>query len=96
MLTAIERRRGPVSGIAELLRKPGVSQAEPRLFEGALNRLLDLTGELKNVGKPGGRGGKGGRRRYTSLALVQHRLDEPAKRSVLVYTKYNGCHQKNC
>jgi hypothetical protein len=46
---------------AELLRKPGVSHAEPRLFEGALNRLLDLTGELKNVGKSGGRGGKGGR-----------------------------------
>jgi hypothetical protein len=46
---------------AELLRKPGVSHADPRLFEGALNRLLDGTGELKNVGKPGGKGGKGGR-----------------------------------
>ena len=46
---------------AELLRKPGVSQADPRLFEGALNRLLDGTGELKNVGKPNGRGGKGSR-----------------------------------
>jgi hypothetical protein len=46
---------------AELLRKPGVSHADPRLFDGALNRLIDGTGELRNVGKPGGRGGKGGR-----------------------------------
>jgi hypothetical protein len=46
---------------AELLRKPGVSQADPRMFEGALNRLLGGTGDLKNVGKPIGRGGIGGR-----------------------------------
>jgi len=46
---------------AEPLRKPGVSHADPRIFEGALNRLLDGTGELRNVGKPVGRGGKGGR-----------------------------------
>jgi hypothetical protein len=47
---------------AELLRKPGVSQAEPRLFEGALKRLLDGTGELRNVGKLDGKGGgRGGR-----------------------------------
>jgi hypothetical protein len=52
---------------AELLRKPGVSQAEPRLIESALNRLLDLTGELKNVGKPGGKGGKGGRYVLTNV-----------------------------
>jgi len=46
---------------AELLRKAGVSHAEPRMFEGALNRLIDGTGELANVGKPGGKVGKGGR-----------------------------------
>jgi RepB DNA-primase from phage plasmid len=46
---------------AELLRKQGVSQADPRMYEGALNRLLDGTGELKNVGKRGGKAGMGGR-----------------------------------
>ena len=47
---------------AELLRKPGVSQADPRMFDGALKRLLEGTGELKNVGKPDVKaGGKGGR-----------------------------------
>jgi RepB DNA-primase from phage plasmid len=53
---------------AELLRKQGVSQADPRMFEGALNRLLDGTGELKNGGKHGGRGGKGGRYPLTNVA----------------------------
>jgi hypothetical protein len=52
---------------AELLRKSGVSQAEPRLFDAALSRLLDGTGELRNVGKPGGKSGKGGRYLLTSV-----------------------------
>ena len=52
---------------AELLRKPGVSHADPRMFEGALNRLLDGTGELRNVGKPGGKGGKFGRYLLTNV-----------------------------
>lgn len=47
---------------AELLRKPGVSSAEPRLFEAALKRLLEGTGQIQNVaGTKLGTGGKGGR-----------------------------------
>jgi hypothetical protein len=52
---------------AELLRKPGVSHADPRMFEGALNRLLDGTGELSNGAKTGGKGGKGGRYLLTNI-----------------------------
>jgi hypothetical protein len=52
---------------AELLRRQGVSQADPRMFEGALNRLLDGTAELKNGGKSGGRAGKGGRYLLTNV-----------------------------
>jgi hypothetical protein len=55
---------------AELLRKAGVSHADPRMFEGALTRLLDGTVELANVGKSGGRGGKGGRYLLTNAAPV--------------------------
>jgi RepB DNA-primase from phage plasmid len=52
---------------AELLRKSGVSQAEPRLFDAALSRLLNGTGELQNVGKPSGKGGMGGRYLLTGI-----------------------------
>lgn len=55
---------------AELLRKAGVSQAEPRLYDAALSRLIDGTGELKNGGKPGGKGGKGGRYSLTNTTPV--------------------------
>jgi hypothetical protein len=55
---------------SELLRKSGVSHAEPRLFDAALSRLLDGTGELRNVGKPGGKGGNGGRYSLTKPAPV--------------------------
>jgi hypothetical protein len=50
-----------------LLRKAGVSQAEPRLFDAALSRLLDGTGELKNAGKRSGKGGMGGRYLLTDV-----------------------------
>jgi hypothetical protein len=52
---------------AELLRKPGVSHADQRMYEGALSRLLDGTGELRNVGKAGGKAGKGGRYLLTNV-----------------------------
>jgi hypothetical protein len=55
---------------AELLRKAGISQAEPRLYDAALGRLIDGTGELKNGGKPIGKGGKGGRYSLTNAAPV--------------------------
>jgi hypothetical protein len=46
---------------AELLRKPGVSQADERMITDALNRLVHGTSQLLNVGGPMGRAGKGGR-----------------------------------
>lgn len=52
---------------AELLRKSGVSLADPRMYDGALSRLLHGTGELKNVGKAGGKAGMGGRYLLTNV-----------------------------
>jgi hypothetical protein len=51
-----------------------VSLADPRLFAAALQRLVDGTGQLVNVGLKGGMAGKGGRYRvladYTKAAPV--------------------------
>jgi hypothetical protein len=52
---------------AELLRKPGVSQADTRSYESALSRLIDGTGELSNGGKRIAKGGKGGRYVLTNV-----------------------------
>ncbi|MCK1357349.1 DNA-primase RepB domain-containing protein [Bradyrhizobium sp. 199] len=47
---------------AELLRKPGVKQADTRTVDQALTRLISGTGQVVNVGKerlgPGGMGGR--------------------------------------
>jgi hypothetical protein len=43
---------------ADLLRAAGVSQAEPRLYDAALSRLIDGTGDILNLGKSRGRGGR--------------------------------------
>lgn len=46
---------------AELLRKPGVSHADGRMLGDALSRLVQGTGQLRNVGSAMGTAGKGGR-----------------------------------
>ncbi|MDF0521790.1 DNA-primase RepB domain-containing protein [Bradyrhizobium yuanmingense] len=53
---------------AELLRKPGVKQADTRTVDQALTRLISGTGQIVNVGKERlGPGGMGGRYKLATL-----------------------------
>lgn len=53
---------------AELLRKPGVKQADTRTVDQALTRLISGTGQIVNVGKDRlGLGGMGGRYKLPSV-----------------------------
>jgi hypothetical protein len=62
ILEAVRQSKDP-KGLknAELLRRPGVSHADERMIGDSLNRLINGTGQLQNVGGTLGKTGKGGR-----------------------------------